>query len=152
MEKELKVKKIENGIVLDHLPCGRAMTIMKILDIDNKKGETISILMNVPSGRIEKKDIIKLENKKIDEIEVDKISLVAPNATVNIIKDFQVIKKRKIKIPDIIDVIKCPNPSCITNQKEPVKPKLLVEQTEPLKARCYYCERVFTKEELVENI
>jgi len=152
MEKELKVKKIKDGIVLDHLPCGKVLDIIKILNIDKKTGETVSILMNVESASKGKKDIIKIENKKLEDLNIDKIAIIAPNATVNVIKDFQVVKKRKIRIPDIIDIINCPNPSCITNQKEPVKPKLLVEQTEPLKARCYYCERVFTKEELVENI
>ncbi len=152
MGEELKVKKIENGIVLDHLPCGTAPDIMKILGVDDETKETISILMNVPSSMYEKKDIIKIEGKEFEDIMVDKIALLAPGATVNIIKDFAVIEKRKIRIPDVIDVVKCPNPSCITNQREPIKPKLLVEFTKPLKVRCFYCERVFSEQDVMEKM
>jgi len=125
MNEELKVRKIENGIVLDHLPAGKSPDIMKILGVDNQTEETISILMNVSSTRQNKKDIIK---------------------------DFNVVEKRKIKIPDVIDVVSCPNPSCITNQREPVKPRLLVEAADPLKVRCYYCERVFNEHDLLEKL
>ncbi|RLI97630.1 MAG: aspartate carbamoyltransferase regulatory subunit [Candidatus Aenigmatarchaeota archaeon] len=152
MNEELKVRKIENGIVLDHLPAGKSPDIMKILGVDNQTEETISILMNVSSTRQNKKDIIKIEGKDFEDLVVDKIALLAPGATVNIIKDFNVVEKRKIKIPDVIDVVSCPNPSCITNQREPVKPRLLVEAADPLKVRCYYCERVFNEHDLLEKL
>ena len=92
MNEELKVRKIENGIVLDHLPAGKSPDIMKILGVDNQTEETISILMNVSSTRQNKKDIIKIEGKDFEDLVVDKIALLAPGATVNIIKDFNVVE------------------------------------------------------------
>jgi aspartate carbamoyltransferase regulatory subunit len=90
-----------------------------------------------------KKGIVKVGGKFLTEAEVDKISIIAPRATINIIKDFKVKKKEKVKTPEeFIDVIKCSNPKCVTNT-EKVKTKFSVEKKDPLKVRCLYCERSF---------
>jgi aspartate carbamoyltransferase regulatory subunit len=100
--------------------------------------------MNVPSKKIGRKDIVKIENKTLKREEVDKIALIAPHATWNVIKDFKVVKKSEIELPDMLEgILKCPNPKCITNANEPVKSKFMVEEKEPVKLRCYYCERLF---------
>jgi aspartate carbamoyltransferase regulatory subunit len=143
MKEELKVKKIKNGTVIDHIMAGRGKKVLDILGIGDGFPNTTALLMNVPSERIGHKDIVKIENKALKKEEVDKIALVAPNATWNVIKDFKVVKKSKIELPDLLEgVLKCPNPKCITNSDEPMLTKFMVEEKEPVRLRCNYCERL----------
>ena len=143
--KELKVKGIENGTVIDHIPGGRAT---KVLEILKPNGETTLVAINVSSTKLGKKDIVKIENKFLSTDETNKISLIAPTATINIIRDFKVSEKRKVELPvEVNGIVKCPNPNCISNEKEElVKAKLKKEGSN---YRCYYCERVFPAAELV---
>jgi aspartate carbamoyltransferase regulatory subunit len=144
MEKELKVKKIRDGTVIDHIKAGRGKKVLDILGIGDGFSQTVALLMNVPSKKIERKDIVKIENKTLKKEEVDKIALIAPHATWNVIKDFKVVKKSEIELPDALEgILECPNPKCVTNANEPVKSKFIVEEKEPVKLRCYYCERLF---------
>jgi len=140
--KELKVQPIKEGTVIDHISPGNALKVLKILGLIEKQPESIiSIAINVV-GKRGKKDIVKIENRELDPKEVDKIALIAPNATINIIRDYKVIEKRKVNIPDeIVGIVKCENPNCISNTKEPIEPKFIVKSREPLKIKCYYCER-----------
>ena len=150
MNEELKVKKIKDGTVIDHIKGGVGKKVIDILGIDGSLPETTALLMNVPSKRIGRKDIIKIENKALKKEEVDKIALVAPHATWNVIKDFKVIDKSKIELPDTLEgMLKCPNPKCVTNMSEPVKSKFRVEKKEPVKLRCVYCERLFGLEDVL---
>ncbi len=147
-EKELLVRKIENGTVIDHIPAGIGLKVASLLNLE-KSSFTSVILMNVQSKKLGKKDIVKVENRELTEKEVNRIALIAPFATINIIKNWKVVEKRKISLPKILEeVIKCPNKNCITNYEE-VGSKFIVEKKEPLKLRCYFCERVFTKEEVI---
>ncbi len=153
MSKELKVKKIKNGTVIDHIPPGRAMDIIKMLDID-LKDNTVLIAVNVNSSKMGRKDIIKIEGKTLSREEVDKVSIVAPEATVNIIKDYEVVKKFKVKPPKVVEeVIKCPNPNCVTNdEREPVGTRFVLESEDPLVYRCEYCERLVEADRLPDLI
>ncbi len=99
--------------------------------------------MNVPSKKVGRKDIVKIENKELKKEEVDKIALIAPHATWNVIEDYKVLEKSKLEIPKEIEgLLKCPNPKCITNTDEPVTSKFSLEKKEPIKLRCNYCERL----------
>ncbi|UXM85135.1 aspartate carbamoyltransferase regulatory subunit [Methanococcus aeolicus] len=139
MKNSLKVEPIENGTVIDHIKQGKALNVYNALDI--KKDKTITIAMNVPSGKNHKKDILKIEGIELSKYDVDKISLISPNATINIIKNKIVINKFKVEIPNTIEgILKCTNPNCITNI-ENVAGKFDVEGREPLKIRCFYCEK-----------
>jgi len=74
--------------------------------------------------------------------EVDKIALIAPNATINIIRDYEVAEKHHVVVPDeIVGIVKCANPNCISNSKEPIQPRFIVKSREPLRIKCFYCER-----------
>lgn len=138
----LKVKKIESGIVIDHIPQGRATRLLSILGIDEDFKATISVLINVPSGTSGLKDIIKIEGRDLKKKELEKIALLAPQATINVIKDFEVIEKYKVKLPEVLEaVVPCPNPNCITNKEG--TPKLRIKEKNPLKIRCDYCEKVY---------
>jgi aspartate carbamoyltransferase regulatory subunit len=147
-EKELLVRKIENGTVIDHIPAGFGLKVASLLNLE-KTHSTSVILMNVESKKLGKKDVVKVENRELTEKEVSKIALIAPSATLNIIRDWKVVEKKQISLPKILEeVIKCPNKNCITNYEE-INSKFIVEEKEPLKLRCYFCERVFTREEVI---
>lgn len=149
--KQLKVQPIKNGTVIDHIAAGAALKVLAILGISKMPTETVSVLMNVPSKKYSKKDMVKIENRELNPKEVDKIGLIAPEATINIVKNYRVIVKHKVNLPEVvIGIVRCANPNCISNLKEPVKSKFAVISTSPLKLRCYYCEREM--EDVAENI
>ena len=142
------VRKIENGSVIDHIAAGRGLKVINILNIN--PDETAVLLVNVPSKKFGRKDIVKIENKELTLSEVNKISLIAPNATLNVIENGEVREKKKVVLPDILEnIVKCPNTNCITNSNEPIKTKFIVENKEPIKLRCWYCERIFNSEEVI---
>ncbi len=148
---DMKVRKIRNGTVIDHIPAGKSLSVLKILNLD-KYSDTVLIAMNVPSRKMGKKDILKIENRELREDEVNKISLIAPNVTINIIREYKVVEKRKVEIPDIIEgIIKCSNYNCITNY-ENIRTKFIVEKKNPIRVRCYYCERVMYENEILNNL
>lgn len=151
MKKELKVTAIRNGTVIDHITAGKAFEVARILGLEDFSA-VVSLAMNVSSGKSGRKDIIKIENRELSKEEVNRISLVAPNATVNIIKEYEVTDKKHVGVPDeIVDILSCSNVNCIT-QFEPVKTKFLLESSSPLRIRCYYCERVLTEEDIKREI
>ena len=140
--KELVVSKIREGTVIDHINAGKALLVLKILGIDVGTELTVSMAMNVPSSKMGKKDILKVEGMYISEEELSKIALISPNATINLIKDYEIERKFKVKPPEVVDdVLKCPNPMCVSNaEREPVRPKFYVKIEEnEVSARCHYC-------------
>ncbi len=151
-EQTLKVQKIKNGIVIDHILCGMALKVLKILNITGDIGSTVSLVMHVKS-RMGCKDVVKIEDRNLDEKEIDKIALITPTATVNIIENYKVVRKHKVCLPDEIKgIVKCMNPRCITNQREPVEPEFRVISKDPVIIKCKYCEREMTVEDIIENI
>lgn len=142
---ELVVEKIENGTVIDHIPGGMGAKVLAILGAG--EGMKTALLMNVRSKTGGKKDILKISDKQLTAKEVSKISLVAPNATLNIIKNSNVSEKKSVHPPDeLVGVAKCPNPKCITNTNEKVDTRFIRESS---KFRCAYCEMPFDAKELV---
>lgn len=142
MEKDegLKVRKIEQGTVIDHIPKGRSLIVLRILGITGNENNTIAVLMNVESHKLGRKDIVKIENRELTEDEVSLIALVAPTATINIIKEYQVIKKYKVVLPqEIRRILSCTNPTCITNVEKNVETIFEVLGDSPIKLRCAYC-------------
>ncbi|MHA1370187.1 MAG: aspartate carbamoyltransferase regulatory subunit, partial [Promethearchaeota archaeon] len=99
-EKQLRVRKITQGTVIDHIPAGKALTVFKLLGISESCGEIISIAMNIPSSKIGKKDIIKIENIFLSEKDFNKIALIAPKATINKIQNTKIAKKEYVAVPD----------------------------------------------------
>jgi aspartate carbamoyltransferase regulatory subunit len=151
MKKELKISAIKNGTVIDHITPGKAFEVVRILGLEDFSA-TVSIAVNVSSGKSGTKDIIKIENRELSKNEVDRISLVAPNATVNIVKGYEVIDKKKVEIPSVIvDILPCSNANCVTHF-EPMKTKFLLEGSDPLRIRCFYCERVLTEGDIKREI
>jgi len=143
-KRELKISAIDEGTVIDHIPTDATFKVVEILRLQNHN-DIVSIATNLQSNTLGKKGIVKVANKFLTETEVNKIAVVAPDATVNIIKNYNVKQKIKVKVPQLIeDVIKCSNPVCITNS-EKVKTKFYTVQNNPLRIKCHYCERIIKK-------
>lgn len=143
-EKGLRVHPIQDGTVIDHIKAGQAMNVLKILGIKGTSTAVVSMAMNVPSKTMGHKDIVKIENRELEENEVDKISMISPSATINIIRDFKVVEKHHVELPDLVEgVVKCANPNCISNTNEPVTSKFLVKK-DPVLLRCRYCEKIIS--------
>ena len=139
-DRQLRVSKIENGTVIDHITSGQALNVLAILGIDGTGGEEVSVGMNVPSGRIGRKDVVKVEWRELSQAEVDVLSLIAPEATINIIRDYEVVRKTRVQRPEtVVGVIECPNHNCITNGDEPVSSEFDVLDEG---IRCRYCDTI----------
>lgn len=150
--EELRVKKIREGTVIDHINAGNALTVLNILGITNHTGQVVSVAINVPSSKIGRKDIVKIEGRELNADEVDKIALIAPQATINIIRDFNVVEKQQVKLPKFIrEILKCENPTCVSNSREPVEPAFSVENEDPLVLRCHYCSRIMEKQDVLKQ-
>lgn len=136
-DHELRVSKIRNGTVIDHVPGGQALNVLSILGIDGTGGLGVSIGMNVPSEKLGRKDVVKVENRELSQSEVDVLSLIAPEATINIIREYEVSKKNRVVRPETVTgVLSCPNHNCITNADEPVETTFAVVDDG---VRCRYC-------------
>ncbi len=144
MKKELKVVPIKNGTVIDHIPGGQALNVLKILGINARTDAVLSVAMNVRSKKMGRKDIVKVEDRELKPEEVDKIALIAPNAKINIIGGSEVVAKHKVYLPKSIEgIIRCANPNCISNaEKESVISKFITVSENPPLFRCFYCERI----------
>lgn len=150
--KELKIQPIKNGTVIDHIEPGMALKVVRILEIPEPESHsTISIAMYVKSKKRGEKDLLKIEDRELKKKEVNKISLIAPNATISIIKDFKLKNKSRVSLPKVITgIARCSNPNCITNKGEPLESEFSVENGEEIRLRCLYCERYVS--DIVESI
>lgn len=146
-KKELSISAIKDGTVIDHIPSNVTLKVVDILDLKGIRG-IISIATNLTSKTMGKKGLVKISGKDLTKEEVDKIALIAPNASVNIINNYDVKKKIKVTIPLVINkIIKCSNPNCITNN-ERVTTRFYVLNKDPLKVKCHYCERNMDKDDI----
>ncbi len=151
-ETELRVSKIKDGTVIDHITAGHALDVVKILGITGREESPVTIAMNVPSKLLRKKDIVKIEGRELNPQEVHKIALLAPRASINIIRDYKVVKKQQVKLPAVIEnILKCANPACISNSNEPVKAKFYVDCEEPLLLKCHYCGYIVEKKDVLQQ-
>ena len=148
-DRELRVSKIQSGTVIDHITSGQALNVLAILGIDGTDGEVVSIGMNVPSDRLGTKDIVKVEGRELSQSELDVLSLIAPVATINIIRDYDVVEKHRVGRPtEVTGVLQCTNHNCITTEDEPVGSHFEVLDDG---VRCVYCDTI-VREDLAAHI
>ncbi|WP_243641362.1 aspartate carbamoyltransferase regulatory subunit [Natrarchaeobius halalkaliphilus] len=148
-DHELRVSKIRHGTVIDHVRAGQALNVLAILGIDGGDGEEVSVGINVPSDRLARKDIVKVEDRELSQDEVDVLSLIAPDASINIVREYEVVEKHRVERPDAVEgVLSCPNPGCITTGGEPVTSQFEVLEDG---VRCAYCGTI-TREEIASLI
>ncbi|HTZ61053.1 MAG TPA: aspartate carbamoyltransferase regulatory subunit [Thermoplasmata archaeon] len=141
--RELKITPIKNGTVIDHIGNGLALEVLRIIGVQSlDKDSTVSIGLHVRSGKLGWKDIVKVENMELSPRKVNAIALIAPTATISIIRDFKVREKRVVDLPDrIVGVLRCPNLNCISNAVEPVESEFEVAERRPVVLTCAFCER-----------
>lgn len=140
----MTVDSISNGIVIDHITAGKSMVLYDMLGLD-ALDVTVAIMKNVPSGKMGRKDIIKID-ADID-INLDVIGFVDPGATVNVIKAGSRIRKFSIPMPDtLINVVKCKNPRCITSTEQELKQVFFLTDKSKGTYRCKYCETQYSRD------
>lgn len=148
MGKELQVAALENGTAIDHIPSEQVFKVVSLLQLQ-KLNNRITIGNNLKSNKMGAKGIIKVSEKFFREDELNRIALVAPNVNLNIIKDFEVVEKKKVTLPDeVSEIVMCNNPKCITNN-EPMKTRFHVIDKEKVELQCHYCEVKIKKEEII---
>ena len=151
-QSELIVRRIKEGTVIDHIDEGKGLQVLDALRIDGKDGSLITIALNVPSGKFKKKDIIKVENKFLKDDDTNKLAVIVPNATINIIKNYKLVEKRRVALPNEVDrIFRCSNPECITNSTEHIESIMDVMDKEGRVLKCRYCSRVLDVNKLRYN-
>ncbi len=148
MRKELQVAALENGTAIDHIPSEQVFKVVSLLQLQ-KLNNRITIGNNLKSSKMGAKGIIKVADKFFREDEINRIAVVAPSVNLNIIRNYEVVEKKKVTLPDtIIDIVKCSNPKCITNN-EPMHTKFYVVDKQKVELQCHYCEIKIKKEDIV---
>jgi len=146
--KQLSVSAIKNGTVIDHIPAKNLFKVITILDLD-KFDNQITFGTNLDSKKLGKKAIIKVSNKTFVDDDVNRIAIVAPEAKLNIIEEFEVVEKYTVKVPDqIIGIAKCVNPKCITNNEEVTTRFSVITENNEIVLKCHYCEKITDQEHL----
>ncbi len=147
--KELQVAAIKNGTVIDHIPPTELFKVASLLGLENMKNNTITIANNLPSKKVGSKGMIKISDKFFDDEEINKIALVAPNINLNIIRNYEVVEKKRVVMPErIIGLVKCNNPKCVTNN-EPMPTVFELINREAGTIKCHYCERKINKDDII---
>lgn len=145
-KKELQVAALENGTVIDHIPSEKLFAVVSLLGLQNVT-TPITIGSNLESKKLGKKGIIKVADRFFTDEEISRLSVIAPNVKLNIIRNYQVAEKKKVLIPEEVRaIVKCANPKCITNN-EPMETRFRVDQQHGV-LKCHYCE----KEQPIDNV
>ena len=147
-KKELQVAALENGTSIDHIPPEQLFKVAHLIGL-SRMANRITFGNNLESKKMGRKGMIKIADKFFEEDEINRIALVAPHVILNIIRDYEVVEKKNITLPDeLIGIVKCNNPKCITNN-EPMTTYFYVTDKEKGIIKCRYCERKINKEDIV---
>jgi len=145
--KELQVKALKNGTVIDHIPPELLFKVVSLLQLDRAKNR-VTIGNNLNSKKMDMKGIIKISDRYYADEEISRIALIAPSAKINVIREYEVVEKKVLSPPDsFTGIVKCPNPKCVTNN-EPMKTRFEVVCKNPILLKCQYCEREIQQEDI----
>ena len=148
-QSALLVRRIKDGTVIDHINEGKGLNVLEALEIDGSRGNVITIALNMPSGKLKKKDMIKVEGRFLEDDDTNKLAVIAPSSTVNIIKDYKLVEKRRVSLPNQIEqIFRCSNPDCITNSQEYIESTMEVMDKDNLVLKCRYCGRILDVNDL----
>lgn len=144
----MQVAALENGSAIDHIPPTELFKVARLLGLEYMNN-TITIGNNFQSKKMGCKGVIKIADKFFEEDEINRIALVAPNVVLNVIRDYEVVEKKTVTLPDeLVGLVKCNNPKCITNN-EPMPSRFEVIDKENGTIKCHYCERKINKEDII---
>jgi len=145
--KQLSVSAIQNGTVIDHIPAKNLFKVIQILGLDHIDTQ-ITFGTNLESKKLGRKAIIKISDKFFEDADINRIALVAPDAKLNIIRDYEVVEKKVVEVPDtIVGIARCMNPKCITNF-ETVTTRFRVVSKKNVSLKCHYCEKITNQENM----
>ena len=148
-QSDLLVRRIRDGTVIDHINEGSGLKVLQALGIDGSRGNVITVALNMPSGKLNKKDMIKVEGRFLEDDDTNKLAVIAPASTVNIIKDYKLVEKRRVSLPNEIDrIFRCSNLDCISNSTESMDSIMDVIDKEKLVMKCRYCNRILNVNEI----
>jgi aspartate carbamoyltransferase regulatory subunit len=148
-KRELQVAALENGTAIDHIPPKQLFKVAYLLELEKLDTNTVTIGNNFFSRKMDRKGVIKIADKFFEEDEINRIALIAPNVILNEIRDYEVIRKLPVSLPDELQgLVRCNNPRCITNN-EPMLTRFTVIDKERGTIKCRYCERKINKEDIV---
>ena len=146
-KQELQVAALKNGTVIDHIPSDKLFTVVALLGLQDSDSN-ITIGNNFESKKLGKKGIIKVADRFFTDEEISRLSVVAPNVKLNIIRDYEVVEKREVRLPEELrGIVKCANPKCITNN-EPMPTLFHVVDKDNCVIKCHYCEKEQTREDI----
>lgn len=144
--KELAVAALASGTVIDHIPSDALFKVVQILGLD-RTDKPVTIGCNLASKQLGSKGIVKIAETFFDDATLNRIALIAPQAVINIIKEYNVVEKRRVELPDsIVGIVKCHNPKCVTNN-EPMDTRFDVIARDPVVIRCHYCNHATAGDE-----
>ncbi len=154
MSEMRRVSAICNGTVIDHIPAGNALQVLRMLHIDGSQSNPISLVMNVPSSKVVRKDVLKIEDRELSQEELDRLALVASSASIAIIRNYGVAEKRQIELgEELVDIARCSFFNCITqNSSEPLPHRLKVLSTDPIEIRCAYCTMSQSLAQIIDSL
>lgn len=142
-----QVAALRHGTVVDHLNSGMALRALDVLGVPKDGAALLGI--HLESRKMGRKDILKLENVELAPSDIARLAIFGPQATVSVIRDYRVVHKAQVELPDVIHgILRCPNPNCITNH-ERIETRFDVETRRPIRVRCRYCERRILESEFV---
>lgn len=146
--KQLSVSAIKNGTVIDHITAGSALKIIRILNLPAHQ-KIVTVGLNLPSRAMGAKDLIKVEGRELTPEEANRVAILAPNASINIVKNYEIAKKFTVNIPERIEhLLVCPNPKCITNNEAMESVFEVIPNGKETKLRCHYCEKTFSQNDI----
>ena len=148
-QSDLTVRRIKDGTVIDHIDVGIGLKVLEALQIDGSDGDVITIALNVQNRKLKKKEIIKVEEKFLEDDDTNKLTVRAHTTTVNIVQNYKLVEKRRVSLPNEIDrIFRCSNPECVTNSNEHIESIMDVLDKEKLVLKCRYCNRVLDVNQL----
>ena len=153
-KQKMKITRIENGTVIDHISPGSALKAFGILGLEEDDESSITIAIRVDSDEMGEKDLLKIEDRFLTPKESAMIALISPRATINIIREFEVDSKHPVELPEkLTGIFDCDNPNCITNQeREPVEPQFEVVKKDELSVRCLYCDNLMDEGQITHQL
>jgi aspartate carbamoyltransferase regulatory subunit len=139
-KEEMKVSALQNGTVIDHIPSNKLMAVVNLLHLEHVSNP-VTVGYNLKSKKMGKKSLIKIADRFFTDEEINQLSVISPNVTLSIIRNYEVVEKKQIKMPDdLLGIVHCTNPKCITNN-EPMKTLFHVVDKEKGILKCHYCEK-----------
>jgi aspartate carbamoyltransferase regulatory subunit len=148
------VRKIPDGSVIDHIPAGKALSVLRLLGDPEANGFTIAMVMNVSSSKMGRKDIVKVEGMEVSQEQVQRLALIAPRASVNIVRSYRVFAKRNAVPPRTLrGILSCTAPTCVSVREKDSAPSIFfISGRSPLRYHCKYCGREVAEKEISSQL